>query len=260
MKSSFTGKIRIIIVFLFLIALVQGLIITQLLHHFQDIESLKMDIQNTVYITVFLQFVLSIILIFYIPVFLRNAFMEIHNILKDISQGVYQLEIDEETYEKTLDKEFFQLMLEIKRMLKSVVTFDKLKKDKIVEHHNRINALLNLTENGFMILDQNGNVVYLNDIIMSVFSSIDEKTNMLETNFPPDVENNIKKYVVQIFKAKTKLDPQQFFLPSLKRHIILNSAIVRGSDGEMTGIVISISNLEKKKQDKTKEKDKETEN
>ena len=35
----------------------------------------------------------------------------------------------------------------------------------------------------------------------------------------------------------------------------MKNAVVRGVDGEMTGAVISISNLEKKKQEKTMEKD-----
>ncbi|MBN2460143.1 MAG: hypothetical protein JXB60_00940 [Candidatus Cloacimonetes bacterium] len=255
MKSSFTGKIRIIIIFLFLIALVQGMIIIQLVNNFNDIQTLKQDILNTVYITIFLQFVLSIILIFYLPVFLRNAFAEINNILKDISQGMYNIELDINTFDRNLDKEFMTVVLEIKKMLRSIAAFDKLKKEKIIEHHNRILAILNLTENGFIIIDNNGNIVYINDKVTDNFSALSEKTNIAETNFPPEIENNIKKYTLNILKAKTKQDSQQFFMPSLKRHIGMNSGIVRGIEGEMCGAVISISNLEKKKQDKPREKE-----
>ena len=147
------GKIRILIIILFLISLVQGLIILRLLLSFEDPEILVQDVQNTVLITIFLQFLLTIIIFFYLPVFLHNTFSEIHNILKDISQGHYQIEIDLESFEKSLDREFYALILEIKKMLRSIITFDNLKKEKILEHHSRIISILNLTVNGFLIID-----------------------------------------------------------------------------------------------------------
>ncbi|MBN2853645.1 MAG: hypothetical protein JXQ23_12995 [Clostridia bacterium] len=257
MKSSFTSKIRVIIILLFLISLVQGLIILLRVANFNDLNSLRMDIQNTIYISVFFQFLLSIILIFYLPVFLHNAFSEIHNILKDISQGIYTIELDTGSLEKSLDKEFFAVVLEIQRMLKSVVTFDNLKKEKIVEHHSRILSILNMTENGFIVLDMNGNIVYINDKVTENFSAISEKTNLLDKNFPPEIENNIKKYAVSILKNKSKQEYQQFFIPSLKRHIGINSGIVRGADGEMKGVVLSLSNLDRKKSERPKDKEAE---
>ena len=255
MKTSFMGKIRILIIILFLISLIQGMIILKLMLNFNDPEILKQDIQNTVLITIFLQFLLTVIIFFYLPVFLHNTFSEIHQILKDISQGNYKIEIDLENFEKNLDREFYAVILEIKKMLKSIITFDKLKKEKILEHHSRIISILNLTENGFIIVDINGNIVYINDQVTSVFSAISENINIFDTNFPPDIENNIKKYIQNLIKFQTKQETHMFFLPILKRHISLKSAIVRGVNGEMTGAVVSISNLEKKKQEKSKEKD-----
>ena len=253
MKLSFTSKIRVIIILLFTISLVQGLLIFHRIGNFNDPVSLKMDIQNTIYITLFLQFILVIILFFYIPVFLHKAFSEIHQILTDITRGNYSIDINIGDFETRVDKEFLAVILSIKDMLKAFLAFDNLKKEKIVEHHNRIILILNLTENGFIILDLNGNIVYINDKVTDVFTSISEKTNMLETNFPPEVENNLKKYIVTILKSQTKQQYQQFFIPSLKRHIGLKSAIVRGHDGEVKGAVVAISNLEKKKPEKNKE-------
>jgi signal transduction histidine kinase len=131
------------------------------------------------------------------------------------------------------------------------LTFDKLKKDKIVEHHNRILAILNLTDDGFLALDMKGNILYINDIVTEYFPSISEHQNMIDSNFPPEVENNIKKYILHILKSKTKQQPQQFFRPSLKKHITLNSAVIRDANGQPAGIVISLTNLgSKKKEDK----------
>ncbi|MCF7793142.1 MAG: PAS domain-containing protein [Candidatus Cloacimonetes bacterium] len=249
MKNTFTGKIRFLVILLFLITITQTGIIFQLMDSSVDIADLKMNIQNTLFITVFLQFMIVIIIIFYIPVFLHKAFSEIHNILKDISQGIYNIDIDLDVYNRSMDKEFLAVLDSINEMLKSVLTFDKLKKDKIVEHHNRILAILNLTDDGFMALDVKGNIVYINDIVTKTFPSISENQNMIESNFPPEVENNIKKYILHILKSKTKQQPQQFFMPSMKKHISLNSAVIRDANGQMAGVVVSFTNLGMKKKE-----------
>ena len=253
MKLSFTAKIRLIIILLFIISLIQGIIIFQLTANFTDTIQLKLDIQNTVYIALFLQLVLVLILIFYIPIFLNKAFSGIHQVLKEISKGTYSIDIDLENYERKLDKEFYAVISSIKRMLESILKFDLLKKEKIIEHHNRITALLNLTEDGFIILDIKGNIVYINDIITEIFPSISEKVNMIDSKFPPEIENNIRKYIVNVLKNRTKSDAQQFFVPTLKKHIFLNSAIIRDVRGEAKGVVIALTNLDRKKTEKSKE-------
>lgn len=247
MKNSFTGKIKTLILILFLISIVQGIIIFQLINTYDPQSELKIDVQNTLFITIFIQFVLAIYLFFYIPVFLHKAFSEIHNILKDISQGIYNIDIDLKTFQTSMDKEFYAVIVSIDEMLKSVLNFDRLKKDKIIEHHNRILAILNLTSDGFIAMDIKGNIIYINDKVTDTFPAISEKTNMIDTNFPPEIENNIKKYSLNILKSKTKQEQQQFYLPVLKRHVVLNSAIIRDSNGQAVGIIISFDNLEKKK-------------
>lgn len=250
MKKTFTGKIRIILLLLFTISLIQVLIILTRISNFDNFNSLMIDIQNTVIITIFLQFVLVISAIFSIPVFLRKELTGVYSILKDITRGIYSIEIDLEDYRTRVDEEFFAVFLTIKEMLKSVQTYDNLKKEKIIEHHNRIISILHLTENGFLIVDLNGNIVFINDKVTDYFKALKETTNVLETNFPPEIENSIKKYITSILKSHSKQEITKYFIPALKRHIELNSAVVRGPDGEAKGAIVSIANLEKKKQEK----------
>lgn len=246
MKISFIARIRTILLVVFAISLVQGLIIINLISVESNYHSLVIDIQNTIIITFFLQFIVVIALFYYLPVFLHRAFSEINSILTDISRGIYTIDIDLDEYKQRTGKEFFAVIVTLKEMLKSIRTFDQLKKEKIIEHHSRIISILNLTENGFLILDLKGNIVFINDAVTEAFKSLTEATNILDTNFPPDVENNLKKYVVELLKSLTKLEPRQFFVPSLKKHLGLNSAIVRGPGGEASGAIVSISNLTKK--------------
>ena len=253
MRLSFTGKIRLLIVFMFIVAILQAGIILHLISNSSSFIQMKLDVQNTIFIGLFIQFLLTLIIIFYVPIFLHKAFSEIHNIIKDITQGVYTIEIDLDNYKTTIDKEFFAVISLLKDMLKSILTFDKLKKEKIIEHHNRIVSILNLTDDGFVIVDIKGNFVYMNEKVTNTFPALSDKSNIIEANFPPEIENNIKKYTLNILNSYTKQEPQQFFVPSLKRHIVLNSAMIRDVTGQPTGAIIALTNLEKRKQNKEEE-------
>ena len=253
MHLSFTGKIRAIILLLLLISLFQGFIILQIMGSLNQYEAIKQNIQNTIYITWFLQFVFSIFLVFYLPVFLQKAFSEIHNKLKEIAQGKYNIDVNLSVMKKSVDKEFFAVMVSIKEMLKSIRMFDMLKKEKIVEHHNRIKAILGLTNEGFIIMDIKGNIAFVNDIVLDLFPQFDGNVNVIDNNFPPEIENHIKKYMVQVIKSETKKEPVQFFNPSLKRHINLSCAVIRNIDGKAKGAVFALMNLEKKKSETAKD-------
>jgi len=253
MKLSFTGKIRFLIVLMFIIAILQAGLVLRLLNTSTSFTQMRLDIQNTLFIGIIIQFIIVLIILIYVPIFLNKAFSEINNIIKDISQGIYTIDIDLENYKLSIDKEFFIVISLLKDMLRSIVTFDKLKKDKIVEHHNRIVSILNLTDDGFIIMDIKGNFIYMNEKVTDTFTALTDKSNIIEANFPPEIENNIKKYAMNIFNSQTKQEPQQFFVPALKRHIILNSAMIRNNAGQPIGVIIALTNLEKRKQNKEEE-------
>jgi len=251
MKLSFTAKIRFVILLLLLISLLQNIILLQLIP--SDLPN-KVDLQNTIYISTFIQLFFVIILFSYIPILLQKAFNEINQVLKDVTQGIYKIDLDVEEYEKRADKEFFSVFSTLAAMVKSVAKFDLLKKEKIVEHHNRILAILNLTEDGIMVIDSKGTIVYKNDILLDVFPEIREKNSIIDSNFTPEIENNIKKYAINVIKKGSKQPPINHFFHSLKKHVTIKSAIVRDSGGNICGAVLALSNLpnidEKKKDNK----------
>ncbi len=253
MRLSFTGKIKLLIALMFIVSILQAGIILHLVNNSSSFLQMKLDVQNTIFIGIFVQFILTLIIVIYVPVFLNKAFNEINNIIKDISQGVYSIDIDLDNLETTTDKEIFAVISLLKDMLKSILTFDKLKKEKIIEHHNRIVSILNLTDDGFVIVDIKGNFIYMNEKVTNTFPALNDKSNIIEANFPPEIENNIKKYTLNILNSQTKQEPQQFFVPILKRHIILNSAMIRNAAGQPIGAIIALTNLEKRKQNKEEE-------
>ncbi|MBT3755603.1 MAG: hypothetical protein HOK80_03215 [Candidatus Cloacimonetes bacterium] len=253
MRLSFSGKIKLLVIIMFIVSILQAGIILHLINNSSSFFQIKLDVQNTIFIGIFVQFLLTLIIVIYVPIFLHKAFTEINNIIKDISQGVYTIDIDLNNQETSIDKEFYAVISHLKVMLKSILTFDKLKREKIVEHHNRIVSILNLTDDGFVIVDKKGNFIYMNEKVTDTFPALDDKSNIIEANFPPEIENNIKKYTLNILNSQTKQEPQQFFVPSLKRHIILNSAMIRNAAGQPIGAIIALTNLEKRKQNKEEE-------
>lgn len=258
MKLTYIGKIRVLIVAIFIISIIQSATVLHIVGNIGQFDDVLLKIQNTLLVTLFIQFIIVMILVFYIPVYLHKAFAEVENLLLDINKGLYSIDIDLDNYRASMDKNFFGLVETIKTMLESIRNFDKLKKSKIIEHHHRINTILKLSDNGFIILDIKGNIVYINDNVIDTFSAFKEKTNLVETSFPPEIENNIKKYASNVLKSQTKQEPQQFFIPNLKRHIIVNSGVIRDTDGNATGAVLTLTNLQKKKQEK-KQQDKQDE-
>ncbi len=244
MKISISNKIRWYIALLFFLTILQGGIILKIIHNSVIPSELKQNIQNTVFIISFIEFIMVLIFFFYIPGFIKKSFSAIRKILHTIEQGNYMLSSEEISYTKI--SEIDSIIYELTKMLKAIREFDTLKKEKIVEHHNRIKGILRLSKDGFLILDLKGNIIYMNDIVSDIFPSISENSNMLETNFPPEIENNIKRYIINVFKEQTNIKSNQFYVPSLKRHITLESVLVRNSEGKVSGAVIALTNLEKK--------------
>lgn len=252
MKFSFKSKVRMLLVFLILVYLLQGV----LLHVWLGKTSLPAEsinnAYNIIYIGMFIAFFFSLILYFYIPVFIKNSTSDILRLLKDIAKGNYALEVDWQALENKVDKEFAEILQAINEMLVRVGRFDTLKKAKIIENRNRLTALLSLAETGFMVFDFNGDIAYANDSVITAFEGLKDAVNIANTNYNPDIENSIKKYALNVLHAKSRQEPQQFFIPKLKKHITIKSAIVKSDKGKPAGFVLAITNINPEKAEKKK--------
>lgn len=274
MKLSYSNKIRFIIIFLFFLALLSGIIVISQIHSsinysemileknkdkdeividrkdLDEVTTNYNDIESTIYIILLVQFVVTLILIFNLTNFLKQALSNIHKILEDISKGNYNIDIDISTYKERLDQEFVDIIISIKNALIIFRRFDELKKEKIVEQKNRLKTLLNIAENGFIITSMNGDIMYINQPVKDVFSSLNEETNLYDDSFVPEIEKSIKKYVISTLENKSHIDTQKYFIATLKRHITIKGSIVRNRNGDAVGAVFCLPILEKKKTDK----------
>lgn len=249
MKSSFTKTVRILISLFFVFFLIQGLSIFHIINNATISLSAKTDIQNTVILTSFIGFIFFITLFILIPTFLKRSFFEISHIIKEISKGNYKID-PTKINSKSSDKEFRNVADSMNNMLASIRKFDDLKKEKIIEHRNRILALLHLSSDGFLITNSKGDIIYVNNIILTEFPEISSDSNMVTDNFSPVIEKSFKKYIVEVLHTKTKIEETKCYIPNLKKHIDLNSAIIRNAKGKLIGAIIVLSNFDKKKVEK----------
>lgn len=258
MKHKYSNWLRLMIILLGLIVVLTFVLIYNTLQE-SELNLIPLqheNIRNTIYISLFLFFVIAVTVYFYIPIYLKRSLGSIKAVLRDIQQGVYDNEIDLAEMKEFLDPIVYDLLIQVNEMKETINTFDNLKKEKIYEHHNRLQTVFRLIQEGGLIIDLKGRIVFINDNLREAFPQLEEDDNMLEKSYPPEIENNLKKLINASFQEKKRLDAVQCFIPNLKRHITIDSALVRDQGGEITGLVVIIHNLEKKKSEKKQEKEK----
>jgi len=249
MKQKFTKWLRVMLVLLTMIVMISVILVLNSLqeNELNLIDMQHENIRNTLYIASFLYFVMAVTAYFYIPVNFKRTLNSVKGTLRDIQQGVYDNEIDLGEMSEFLDPAMYDLLVQVNEMKDTVRKFDKLKKMKIVEHNNRIKAILRIIQEGALIIDSKGKIVYINDNLTEAFPQFVEEDNLLEKSYPAEIANNIKKLAQMSLHEKKKLEAVQCFIPNLKRHITIDSALVRNEGGDIIGIVLIIFNLEKKK-------------
>jgi signal transduction histidine kinase len=254
MKMLLKKRIAIIFFILFALACFQVLFVFLNFSQEKSLIVIKSEVLKIMATFLFIQFAIIIISISYLPNYLRKLMGGVRSIINEISQGSYNYDIDLEAQKKLYDKEVYEVIEAAKKMLEIILKFDSLKKEKIQEQRGRIVALLNLTENGFIVVNRKGEIVYINYLISEHFPTIKEHVNIIETNFGLEIDNNIKKFITAVIKNQSKFPPKQFYMSSMKRHIKVKSELVRDDDGEFIGTVIGIFNLSSKTADQDKEK------
>jgi len=177
MKRSFKARYHILIAILFGIIVLQTLALLFSVARAQDLTTLANDIHSIVIIFVFIIFVYIVILYNYIPFRLHKAIREVEQLIEEISNGNYQIDIDSSIYDQ--DKDFQELIYALDKMLGIIIRFDQAKADKIFEHHQRLQLLINLLPQSILITGANGDVVYCNEPLRKRFPMISETVNLM---------------------------------------------------------------------------------
>jgi signal transduction histidine kinase len=247
MKNSLKSKYHIMIAILFGLITLQTAFLLVAVGNAKDLYSLAVDIHSIVIVFVFLIFVYIVVLYNYIPYRLHRAIKEVGSLVESISNGNYQLDIDSSTYDQ--DKDFQDLIFALDRMLGIIMRFDQVKADKIFEHHQRIQLLINLLPQAVLISSANGDVVYCNENMRKRFPMITEMVNLNELIIKNDYHTRILSVMIDALRYGNNIyDVVVEDLIYLGKARI-NGSIVRNRKGISSGAVYVLDFVDHEKLD-----------
>jgi len=224
-----------------MIAILFGIIVLQTLTMLfsvaqaKDLTTLASDIHSIVIIFVFIIFVYIVILYNYIPYRLHKAIQEVEKLIEEISTGNYQIDIDSSIYDQ--DKDFQELIYALDKMLGIIARFDQAKADKIFEHHQRLQLLINLLPQSVLITGANGDVVYCNEPLRKRFPMISETVNLNELIWKNDYHNRIFSVILDSLRYGNNIYDVIVEDVVYLDKVRINGSIVRNRKGLSTGAV-----------------------
>ncbi len=240
MKLGLSSKIRFIVLIVLLMSMLSNFALLYFISVNPIDKMIKNDLSNIIWGSLIIHFAISLYLIANVSNYLSKALNSVRYLITEVSKGNYNVQLDI-PYDH--DPEITQLVEALQKMQEVILYYDNLKKEKIVENRNRIISMINLSEDGFIILSIKGQIIYISDLIKTHFKYLEENTDIVNTHFQADVELSIKKYIMNIIKTHSKSEPQTYYISSFKKHIYVKGSLVRDSRGVPIGIVICINNL-----------------
>lgn len=238
MKKSLKGKYQYLLFIFFGIFILESVLIILTILRPISVEQLKLDIQSIVIFFIFVQFIYFIILFYYVPFKYDLAYREVHQLINEIAEGKYLINFDLKIYNQ--DAEIQSLIRALQKMMDIIVRFDNLKADKVYEHHQRLQMLINMLPEGCIVMSAIGEIVYCNNYIKDTFPVFTESLNVLETLLPEYLEKNLRPLISDTIKYGNNLHDKPFLIPSLNRTFLLNSSIVHNRKGHLIGAVFVI--------------------
>lgn len=221
--------------------------IISLLYQFNSghpVEQIINDSKNILFSFLILFVIYYIAIMISQPLKMKKSVKQIKHVLDEFKKGNYEYDIDN-LYEN-IEKEYLPLLDSLKRMLANIIQFDKLKEAKIFSHHSKLKGLTALTNDGTMIIEKSGEILYINEVMISNFGhlELDEDTNFLETYFPDSFEKSIKKYVKEVLVKGVKKEPCTLVIPDIEKQITIKSSLFKSRSGDFLGGIFLITDLQ----------------
>ena len=239
MKRSFKAKYHILIIILFAMVVLQSILMLYALDSASSLKELKADMQSIIIIFMFVIFIYMIVIYNYIPYRLSKALQEIRNLIAEISDGNYDIKIEENIYDE--DETIQALVNSITKMLTIVSRFDLLKADKIFEHNQRIQQLLSLVPNMTIILSANADTIYLNERFRQYFDNISENINLNELIIRDEYRARILQSMTNAVREGNNVYKKLVSNASGTSQMQIDGKIVRNRKGDPAGAVFILT-------------------
>lgn len=245
MKRSLKSKYHLYLIIMFALVVLQSISLMIAVSQAKSLMGLASDIQSIVIIFLFGIFVYFVFLYNYIPFKIHKAINEVEKLVEQISNGNYQIDIDSSIYDQ--DKDIQQLILALDKMLGIVSRFDKVKADKIFEHHQRIQMLINLVPLSILITGNNADVVYCNETFRKRYPMIAETMNLGEIIWKEDYNSRIFAVITDALRYGSNISNVVVEDLVYLGRVIINGSIVRSRKGTSTGAVFVMTFSEHEK-------------
>lgn len=238
MKKSLKTKYQVLLIIFFAIFILESALILMTVLSPIRLLQLKTDIQSIVILFLLLQFVYFVVLFYYVPYQYDYALKEIYKMMNEISEGKYQIDIDLKTHKQ--GEEIQNLMYGLYKMMNIIIRFDNLKTEKIYEHHQRLQMLINMIPQGCLVITIIGEIVYCNDFIKENFPVLHENLNILETLLPEYMEDELKPIMIDSIKTGNNMHEKLVDVASLNSKYVISNSIVRNRRGQSIGAIFII--------------------
>jgi signal transduction histidine kinase len=222
--------------------LIESLLLLVVAGSAKDLPSLVGDLNTIIIVFVFVVFVIAVVVYNFIPVRIKKSLGEVNKLINEISHGNYQVNIDPKAYEG--DKDIQDLLHNLQKMLNVLQRFDQSKADKIFEHHQRLQLLINLLPQETIITLANGEIKYCNDAMRRRYPAITEEVNINEVLFKSDFDQKIFNKISNALRYGNILVNEKIPDIGYQRQAVINGSIVRNRKGLATGGVFIINYIE----------------
>lgn len=245
-KRSFYKSINISLLIMLITYIVQAIILIYQFNSGNPLNQIVNDSKNILFSFIILFIIYYISLMIYQPLKMKKSIKQLHHIFDEFRKGNYEYDLDSVT--ENIEKEYSPLIEVIKKMMVNIIQFDKLKKIKISAHFGKIKALLALMSDGALIIDNSGEILYVNDVMKEKFNKLEleENKDFLDTIYPESFEKTIKKYVMEVISKGEKKDACTMFIPEMNLEFTIKSALYKNSNGDFLGAVFVITDLQER--------------
>ncbi|MDD3562792.1 MAG: hypothetical protein PHR32_03835 [Candidatus Cloacimonetes bacterium] len=238
MKQSIKRRYHLMLIFLFALIVLQFIVVLFTIGQADNLYLLASDIQSIMIVFLFAIFVYMVLIFNFLPYRLSRAVKRVEDLIEEISNGNYEIDIDSSRFEH--DRDFQELIFSLKKMLDIIMRFDAAKTDKIYEHHQRLNQLINLLSQLVLIVTVNGDIVYINEVFRTRFPGISDTGNLNEVILKDDFDARIFDAIIESLRFGDNIYDKTVAIEGSARTALIKGSIIRNRKGIASGGVYTV--------------------
>lgn len=241
MHLTFQAKLRIIVIILLIFIIGNTGFILYKLNNPVIPNVIRDRIMTIQYIFIFIELILSIVLLFYVPMILQNSLKPIKSVFEELKRGKFDISIPEEYRTGPVAT----LIAATNQMITNLKKFDKEKKSKILEYAHRLNVILENTDDGIIITNEKDEIVMIDRHAQKLLglASVENNPPLLDFHY----EGEVLKFFQESVAQKMLIPGRKIYIPKIKKHVSFHVGIIHNEEGLVIGMVFVITGIDLKR-------------